>query len=448
MKVGFGVMDITPRVGVQLYGFGPFLNRVSNRVRDRLEARAALFEDGDSRFLLITCDLCTLQPHTCDTVRQIICDAVPRLKPQEIMVECAHTHSGPSTVDGDFGWGAPDGPYNEILPYKIAQAGIDACMAPEEGTLSSALVPCRHIGLNRVYDKDAPPLDEVLKPDWEPAHPELTDTQCRVIRFDNKQGIFKGFWAYFGCHPVVCCQQTHAIHGDYPAVAIHKLMSENPGVIGLFLQGAQGDVNSGCVHKPEEASMAALDIFAERFASAIRNGLAEAKPISDAPIRVISRKYDFTTRPLFTKDKLIELKAEFEKALHSPNADELDYKVRMAKVKLIGVTKMLENLDAGLKPIITAEVQCARIGDLEFLGAPFEIMQAIKNDVHAGAKSPQPMVMGLCNGSLGYAPDNTQLQRDTYESYTVAFMMRRLPFANIHNELVEYMLGIDKELNA
>jgi len=446
MKIGFGIKDITPRIGVQLYGFGPFINRVSNAILDRLEARASYFEGDGGKFLLITCDLCTLQPTTCDKVREIICEKVPSLTREEIMVECAHTHSGPSTVLGDFGWGNPDAPYMESLPWKIAQAGIDACQNPLEGTLSSAYVECRHMGLNRVYDKDAPPLEDVLKPDWEPAYPELTDTKCRVIRFDTPDGVMRGFWAYFGCHPVVCCQKTHAIHGDYAGVAIHKLMAENPGSTGLFLQGAEGDVNSGCVHKPEAESLAALDVFAERFASAIRKGLAEAKPMNDNTVKVISRKFDFTTRASFDKAKLLELKEKYESMLHKADCDDAAGETRMTTVYLIGVRKMLENLESGLKPIITAEVQCARIGDLEMLGAPFEIMQAIKNDVMAGAKSSQPMVMSLCNGSFGYAPDNNQLQKDTYESYMVAFMLRRLPFANIHNELRDYMLQLDSEL--
>ena len=40
MQIGFGKVDITPRVGVELCGFGPHLHRYSVGVRDRLEARA------------------------------------------------------------------------------------------------------------------------------------------------------------------------------------------------------------------------------------------------------------------------------------------------------------------------------------------------------------------------------------------------------------------------
>ena len=45
MKAGFSEFDITPRVGVQLFGFGPFINRVSTGIRDPLGARAAVLED-------------------------------------------------------------------------------------------------------------------------------------------------------------------------------------------------------------------------------------------------------------------------------------------------------------------------------------------------------------------------------------------------------------------
>ena len=120
----------------------------------------------------------------------------------------------------------------------------------------------------------------------------------------------------------------------------------------------------------------------------------------------------------------------------------------MASIILRGINEMLEKLEKVINKPIVEELQCVRIGDLEFLGCPFEVMQAIKNDIHAAMKAPCPMLMSLCNGTAGYAPDNQQLQRDSYESYTVPLITRKLPFANIHNELLEYMKEIDAELFA
>ena len=60
MKAGFGRCDITPRVGVELYGFGPFLNRKSIGVRDILEARSAALECGGHTVIIVSLDLCAL----------------------------------------------------------------------------------------------------------------------------------------------------------------------------------------------------------------------------------------------------------------------------------------------------------------------------------------------------------------------------------------------------
>ena len=97
-----------------------------------------------------------------------------------------------------------------------------------------AEAPCEGIGLNREYDHDAP-LEEALRDQWRPARPELTDTTCRVLRV-QAGGKLLGFASYFGCHPVVCCQETRYIHGDYCGVATNMLEREHPGSVGLFLQ--------------------------------------------------------------------------------------------------------------------------------------------------------------------------------------------------------------------
>ena len=81
----------------------------------------------------------------------------------------------------------------------------------------------------------------------------------------------------------------------------------------------------------------------------------------------------------------------------------------MAAVYLLGIEKMKTVLERGENGL-DAEIQLIRMGELQFMGAPFEIMQAIKNDIVAASKVKYPMVMSLTNGSHGYAPDNTSLK--------------------------------------
>jgi len=239
MNAGFFEVDITPRVGVQLCGFGPYLNRYSIGVRDLLKARASAFENNGTKAIIVSCDLIGLDA---DAVRKIKSAVAAKtgVSAGSIMIHCTHTHSGPNT--GKLtGWGEEDVPYMEILPGRIAKACISAFERMEPVEIRHASVNCEGVGLNREYDKDAPPLDDVLRADWRPAKPELTDTKTQVIKFISKSsGGMTGFMAYFGCHPVVCCQQTRYIHGDYCGVAMNNLERENPGSVGMFLQGAQG----------------------------------------------------------------------------------------------------------------------------------------------------------------------------------------------------------------
>ncbi|HQL88165.1 MAG: hypothetical protein GX574_06140 [Lentisphaerae bacterium] len=447
MKAGFAVKNITPRVGVELCGFGPFLNRHSIGVRDLLEARAAAFEVAGKRAVLISCDLIGVPREIADLAKSLITAQRPDLTPADIMIACSHTHSGPS-VRTYTGWGASDPVYVRILPYKIAQAGLDALDRLEEVTAKVATVPCEGIGLNREYDKDNPPLEDVLPETWRPAMPERTDTTCTVLQFVAAGNRLVGFMAYFGCHPVVCCAQTRYIHGDYPGVAMRCLMREMPGSVGLFLQGAQGDVNSCVVHKPEQEALLALDVIAARFARAVRHGLREGKDMEVESLATVLRDVDFTARKSFTLERLAELRQEQEVIVNRADADDAERAVRMAVVKLEGIERITNTLLSGAVPKVTAPLQGIRLGPVTFLGTPFEVMQAIKNDVVAAAKSPIPLVMGLCNDSLGYATDRHCANRGGYAADTVPLIVGRLPFEDIHGELCAALLEIDKALTA
>jgi hypothetical protein len=337
-----------------------------------------------------------------------------------------------------------DPPYLEVLPLRIADACIRAVENLTEARLSYAEVPCEGVGLNREYDKDAPPLEDVLRDDWRPAKPELTDTTCHVITAHAGDELL-GFASYFGCHPVVCCAQSRYIHGDYAGVATNLLQRESPGSVGLFLQGAQGDVNSCVVHKTEQESLLALDVIAARYANAVREGLRQAQPIDVDGLACALREVTFTRRPT-TIEQLRERLAEQEAVLHAPGATDESREVRMAMVYALAFRKLIAAMEAGESLAPATELQGLRIGPITLLGAPFEIFQAVKNDVVAGSASPITLVMGITNDQLGYAPDRQAAARGGYAADVVPFILGSPPFADIHTELVRELLATEAAL--
>jgi len=442
MKFGFAKTDITPRVGVDLSGFGPFRNRVSIGVHEPLWARAMAVDDGARRAVLVSCDLVGVDLMTTNQVRRLVADAAG-VAPDSIMVCGTHTHSGPATVRLN-GWGRWDAPYVEILPFRIADACIRALNDLGVGVLKHACVPCHGIGLNRVYDRDAPPLTEVLKDGWQPAKPELTDTSCHVFTVERDGGL-AGFFTYFGCHPVVCCAQTRWIHGDWCGVATNLIERENDGTVGLFLQGAQGDVNSCVVHKPEAESLEALNVIAERYARSVRTGIAQAAPVPCDTVFTHRRDIAFRRR-LPARSELVDWLHREESVLHAPDASDETTGVRMAMVRVQALRDILQRLDTGGELEPPSEVQGLRLGPIAFLGSPFETFQAIKNRVAENALAPIPLVMSFANDYVGYAPDWEQEGGANYAASTVPLIVGQLPFTDIATQLSEALLELDRKL--
>ena len=57
MRAGFGIIDITPPLGVELAGYGYYLGRRCDSVRDRLFARAVLLESESGSQLIVSFDV-------------------------------------------------------------------------------------------------------------------------------------------------------------------------------------------------------------------------------------------------------------------------------------------------------------------------------------------------------------------------------------------------------
>ncbi len=442
MRIGFGRVDITPRIGVELAGFGAFINRHSVGIRDRLWARAMAVEAGGEPAVIVSLDLCVIYRATTERVCDLVHEAtgIPR---ERVMINCTHTHSGPET-GGLIGWGQPDPPYLEILPDLIAQAAIAGLGDLRTATLAHAEVPCEGIGYNREYD-ERPPLEEALREDWRPNRPELTDTTAHVLVARGEDGELLGFASSFGCHPVVCCADSQWIHGDFCGVATNLIEREHPGATGLFLQGAQGDVNTCVVHGPEQEALLALDVIGARYARSLREGLRAAEPIEVDRARLIRREAQFSRRAYMLED-FRELLAEQEAIIHAPEATDTDRQVRLATVKAIAYRRFIDAMEQGRPVVKPTVLQAMRLGPIGLYAAPFEIFQAIKNEIVEGARAPIPVVLGVTNDAVSYAPDQTAAERGGYAADQVPLMQGTLPLANIHEELVETLLELDEDL--
>ncbi len=441
MLIGFGKQDITPRLGVELYGYSGYLNRHATAVRDRLCARSMAVSDGRQTAVVVSCDLVFVTADLTAEVRRLV-RRETGLDDAAVMVHATHTHSGPC-LKVDYR-NAHDPPYMAILPRRIADSCVAAVRAMQDAELLHAEVPCAGMATNRVYDRfNYGPA--ALQEGFRPEKPELTDTSCHVLKA-VAGGRVIGFASYFGCHNVVGGAGCTYIHGDYAGIATGLLEREHPGAIGLFLQGAEGDVNSAACCLADDQVLGALDIMAGRYARAVRHGLEQAAPVEADAVCVIRRNAKFSRRQVPVADLRERLAAE-EAVIESPEADDAAPEFRWAVLRSEALRSLIARRERGDSFETATELQGIRFGPVALLGAPLEVFQAIKNDVVSQARAPIPLVLSVTNDEQGYAVDRVAAQDNgNYAAHTVPLWKHTLPYSDIHGELVSGLLGIDVEL--
>jgi hypothetical protein len=445
MKAGFSKVDITPRVGVELCGFGAYINRHSTRVVEPLYARAMAVDNGQAQWVIVSADLLAFSEPLTDRIRALVQKATG-WHADQIMLHATHTHAGPCVLPDLIGWGDLDDPYVEMLPNVVAKACLDAIKDLQEATFHHAEVPAEGLSYNR--ELPAPGLTRELGMDWKwkTDKPGEIDTTAQVIRVD-RGGRCAGFLTYFSCHPVVCCENNHELHGDFVGVATNRVEKQYPGAVGLFLQGALGDINPTYAHGPADESLVALERYGARFADVIAAGIRAARPLEVAEIGSTLSGEPHTLAKLDVAAMQAKL-AEQADFVATGQVDGRDGSIRMAMVYIKSQRSILARHARGESFYTPMPVQAFRLGPITLTGMPLELMHRIKRRFQA-ERGSQALLLSVTNGFRGYAPlrEYYQIPPFRYSANVVPLMLGRLLFTpDFEDEMVAAALTVEKRV--
>ena len=457
MKAGFGKSDLTPRLGVQLAGYGPYRNRAAQEIVAPLAARAVVIRDGKTNVVLLSVELCGTPRPLAERIRAVVAARVG-CRADEVFLSSTHTHSAPS-VGGMFGWGEPDAVYLETLPARAAEAAVRAKAALAEVEWRHAHVACEGIAVNRETDTGFAlnaNFEERMNLRWRPAKPEQTDPTVRVLAAYGAGGKLVGLLHHFGCHPVVYGEKTAAIHGDFVGLASIQLEAKHEGAVAIFLPGALGDVNPKLNHRVPLESRRALNAIARQYVGAVARGLRVARPVACAANALVNVSDEIKfTRVAWSKARVLKRVSALEKIFTEagvtdfPHAGGLPplHTRGMEMARLQGMRALLTEWRGRVAPNPPVRVHGLRIGPVALLGCGLEVYHSLQSVILKNSPHVATWVVSLVGGN-GYAPDAAAQRRAGYSDDFVPLMMGELPYARVDQDLIRALAKLARQLGA
>ncbi|WP_167859049.1 neutral/alkaline non-lysosomal ceramidase N-terminal domain-containing protein [Paenibacillus cymbidii] len=432
LSAGFGRADISPDVGVELSGFGWYIGRASTGVLEPLYANAIVWEAGAERGAIVSCDLIGIGRELSQRTREIIAQSCG-IPYDHILVCCTHTHSGPATMEL-IGWGEADEAYLRTLPERIAESARIAAGSMAATELAYGEVAVEGISYNReTHTKDRPGGE--------------TDRTLKAVKL-LQNGRMAGFIVHYSCHPVVMCERTSLISGDFVGMAINAL-SARTGATGLFLQGALGDQNPVFCHDDQEKSLQNIRVLSDRFTTYIEAALAAAQPTRLDVIAVqredIRLQLAVPDRSLIVRHlQMIGYMQKYDDSLPEPVRRRLHFEKN--------VLERVEELFAqGAKDELETEIQAIRFGNLLFVTHPSEIFYAFHREIEARLRPFRTFIVGMANDAIGYVPTADKYELNdgaySYPAWFVPFMIGQFPFrSDVGKRLTENLVRLGTAL--
>ncbi len=385
MRAGFGKADLTPPLGVELTGYGYYLNRRALSVRDPLFARALFLETAETKALIISCELLGLNRHIC---ADVAAHAVQYgLRPDQVIMVSVHTHTGPS-VKYHEGCGYVDDAYEATVASRICRA-VDAAFA-DLAEVTQLAHMCQPLPGDHIYNR-ADPNGPV-------------DRNVRGFAFHRKDASPIAAVSA-ACHCVFRGRDT-AVSADW-AGEINRLMQQQ-GYESLFLNGLCGDID------PWKPTPERLTECAQHVVSVF------SKEQVVLPLTLEAGAIPFVLRltPVAREDISSAARTAVERA---GGPDE-----PAARVALIWQEEMLEKLHR-LRPTEPISVKYAVIGGVPVIALPFEGFTKIGMDIRQIIGRPNALTLGCAEELLGYLPTRDDIKRGAYAALESTFLYKRLP---------------------
>ncbi len=423
-SAGFARVDATPPLGIPITGY--FYKRIADGVLDPLYIDCVAVSDGTNTALVYCVDALSLSNPFVKKAFPAITAAtgVPR---DRIYLHATHTHTGPADLTRkSFSKEENElvARYSEMRVAKLVDVGrlAIADMAPAQMGVAKTLCPnVSFIRRYRMKDGSVRTNPGITNPNVkEPLG--TPDETVQLVRF-RRTGAPDIAIVNFGTHPDTIGGTKYS--ADWPGVVRRTFESAvGDGVKCMFLNGAQGDVNSLCHQPPPGHAALRAERKTRRNAVALHMGRAVAgaalsvwdvcEEIPAGPVRGIVTKHSMpANKPTADEIKWVEL-------FDAGRKKEIPLGQMEIKT-LTGPGSRVRRLKNG-PDSFSILVSSLAIGDsLAFAGLPCEPFVDIGRAIKERSPFRMTIVTCLTNGSEGYIPSTKAHPEGGYEALSSRF---------------------------
>lgn len=395
LVAGYGESVITPPMGVELCGYGLYLERRAETLLDDLKARAVCVSGGGTTLMLIACDLIGLDVATSDAIRKAIADE-RHIPSANVLLACTHTHSGPAT---EFlrGCGEIAPEYVRRLPELIVAAARRAAL--DRG-------PCAM----RIGSEQADPIgyNRRLK-SFDPIDPNVT-----AVIFERKS--FPISLCAYACHAVTLGAITD-VSADWPGAVVKAM--EQDGYRCVCFQGFCGDIDPICYMKKWGSGKSAdLDLYGANLKQHLLNIARNGQPVKSAGLAAVEKRISL---PLEVPPDKAAIDGEYRAMLAKERFKKFAGEWRKAADGKYGGLRRHPYWD-------NVPIQAMRLNGMNLVALPAEVF--CEYGLKLRPQFSPLLAIGYANGNTGYWPAKTvYANQDDYAAYLAPKIYDVFPFA-------------------
>jgi hypothetical protein len=419
-RAGAAKSCITPSLTTPING--DLTPIVAKHVHDDLFVRALVLDDGAMRLAYALVDTCVLDRPVFDEAKKLV-QQQTGLAPEQVMMSCAHTHSGGSAVSAHLSEADPA--YRAWLPGRIADAIRCAVnnLAPAQVAWGSGSVPqhvyCRRLAIKpgMTYTNQLGATGERAKMNWDSPHPAdgeptgPTDPEVFVLSIRHADGRPLALLANHSLHYVGDVGPGH-ISADYFGVFADRIQQllgadrQDPPFVGILSNGTSGDINNWGAKGGHASPVPYTNIrrVAEDVAQEVLKVVQELKHRRDVTLAAQLGECVVATR----RPSVAEVEKARAVVAGRPVSQLKTWTENYAREQII-----LSEYPAE----VSMPLQVFRIGELGIAAWPGEIFAASGLKLKQQTPLKPLFNIGLANGWYGYIPPPEQFPWGAYETW-------------------------------